>query len=132
MLSQAPHLDQGMNHVLQLHGEKAWTLFPFSERESLYLDTNTQSVTLRHSLRDAGGTRPAAWLDPEPWWWSSYPRWCKAKGTRVVLTPGDLLYIPPFHIHATETLSNVSVTANRFAAWPRFRRYDEFAGTCRA
>ena len=125
-----PHLDQGVNHVLQFHGEKAWSLFHFGEAESLSLDTDPSSLTFRHSLRDS--TRPAGWLKPEAlWYWSFYPRWCTAKGTLVVLQPGDLLYIPPCHIHATEMLSNVSVTANRFAPCPQFKRYEEFAGTCR-
>ena len=27
----APHLDHSFNHVLQLHGEKAWSLFQFNQ-----------------------------------------------------------------------------------------------------
>ena len=76
----APHLDHGINHVLQLHGDKAWSLFHFREAEALYLDTDPASLTFRHSLRDPA--RPFSFL-----------RWCSARGTRVVLSPGDLLYL---------------------------------------
>ena len=115
----AAHWDQFFNHLLQLHGEKAVTLFPFGEAANLYLDRNRSSPSYRHSLRD----------EARPLW---YPRWCRARGSTVVLRPADVLYVPPFHVHATETLSAFSVSANRFAASPSFHEYGAFASGCRA
>ena len=112
-----------------------------ANRDNLYLDRDPASPRFRHSLRDANRCTdsPLCRLAPpqpaltlllirRP---GSFPLWCSARGTRVVVQPGDLLYIPPFTIHATETLSDVSLTANRFAPWPKFEEHDQFARGCR-
>jgi 50S ribosomal protein L16 3-hydroxylase len=83
----APHFDQNINFVLQLHGTKKWWLAP---------NQHVQNPTQRHT---AGLP-----LDPELQSYSRTPMPGKMPvGSRqIVLKPGSLLFVPRGFWHSTE------------------------------
>jgi 50S ribosomal protein L16 3-hydroxylase len=87
----APHFDQNVNLVLQLHGEKRWQLAP---------NTSVMNPMSRHTM---GGL-----VDPELQTYASLPmpeqmpRDCQT----VDLSPGSLLLVPRGTWHCTQGISD--------------------------
>jgi 50S ribosomal protein L16 3-hydroxylase len=82
----APHFDQNVNFVLQLHGTKTWWLAP---------NTHVVRPMTRHTIGQL--------VDPEL---QSYarlpmPEALPADRTELVLEPGSLLYVPRGTWHST-------------------------------
>jgi len=87
----APHFDQNINLVLQVHGTKTWWLAP---------NTHVARPLTRHTLGQAA--------DPEL---SSYatlpmPDALPADRTEVVMAPGSVLYVPRGTWHATHATTD--------------------------
>jgi len=83
----APHFDQNMNFVLQLHGAKKWWLAP---------NRHVERPLTRHTL--------GLPLDPELQTYAHepIPRHMPEDRREVVLEPGSLLFVPRGVWHATE------------------------------
>lgn len=86
----APHFDQNINFVLQIHGTKTWWLAP---------NTQVLNPLTRHTM----GTEP----DPElqSYLESPLPTQMPKEAQKVVLKPGSLLYVPRGYWHSTEAQS---------------------------
>ena len=87
----APHFDQNLNFVLQVHGRKTW---------SLAANTHVARPMTRHTMGQA--------VDPEL---ASYARLpmpdeLPAGGTEIVLEPGSLLFVPRGTWHATRATTD--------------------------
>ena len=92
----APHFDQNVNFVLQVHGTKTWFLAP---------NTHVARPLTRHTM----GQEP----DPEL---ASYagqplPTALPADRTEIVLEPGSVLFVPRGMWHAT-TATTASLQLN--------------------
>ncbi len=87
----APHFDQNLNIVLQLHGTKTWSLAP---------NTNVARPMTRHTI--------GLPLDPEL---ESYarlpmPTELPALRTDIVLAPGSVLFVPRGMWHSTRATTD--------------------------
>ena len=87
----APHFDQNINFVLQLHGIKKWWVAP---------NQHVEGPMSRHTI--------GLPLDPEL---SSYikramPEQFPDNGTAFILKPGSLLFVPRGAWHTTEALTD--------------------------
>lgn len=94
------HYDTRNNLLTQLHGRKAVTLFPASERERIYPAPFT-------------GTNLVSRVDPEAVDPQLFPDFPAALALRVEIGPGDTLFIPPFWWHHVRSL-DFTVSANLF------------------
>ncbi|MES2963884.1 MAG: cupin domain-containing protein [Bdellovibrionota bacterium] len=83
----APHFDQNINFVLQLHGTKKWTLAP-----NRYVD----NPTVRHTMGLPMDTELAPYALPMP------TSMAAEDSIEIVLKPGSLLYVPRGYWHSTE------------------------------
>ena len=83
----APHFDQNINFVLQIHGTKIWTMAP---------NTDVEHPLTRHTM----GLEP----DPEMMSYLEKPLSTQmpSNAKRFELKPGSLLYVPRGYWHATE------------------------------
>lgn len=87
----APHFDQNLNFVLQLHGTKAWSLAP---------NTHVAHPMTRHTIGQQ--------VDPELQSYSRLPMpdELPADRTEIILTPGSLLFVPRGMWHATHATTD--------------------------
>ena len=97
----APHFDQNVNLVLQLHGEKTWWLAP-NRHVDAPMTRHTMGLPLDHEL----GTYAT---QPLP---SAMP----ADRRAVVLRPGSLLVVPRGVWHATEAATDALALNFTFTA----------------
>lgn len=83
----APHFDQNINFVLQIHGTKVWKLAP---------NEHVENPLTRHTM----GTEP----DPEMQGYlkNELPTQMPDKIETVELKPGSLLFVPRGYWHSTE------------------------------
>jgi 50S ribosomal protein L16 3-hydroxylase len=83
----APHFDQNINFVLQIHGTKKWTM---AKNETV------QNPTVRHTM--------GQFIDPEMMSYleSPMPETMPAETFTFDLTPGTLLFVPKGVWHSTE------------------------------
>lgn len=83
----APHFDQNMNFVLQIHGTKIWQL---AQNEHL----------VNPLTRFTMGTKPdsemAGYLEKE------FPQTMPTSSQTIVLKPGSMLFVPRGYWHSTE------------------------------
>ena len=87
------HFDQDYNFFIQLVGQKKFTLwFPW-EHELLY--TYPRVHPLWHKSR-------VNFAAPDV---SRFPGFAKSHAVEVIVSPGDVLFIPPYTWHYVETLS---------------------------
>ena len=82
----APHFDQNVNFVLQLHGTKTWWLAP---------NTSVVNPTQRYTMGQPCDPELASYMDDE------FPE-SMADGQKFVLEPGSLLFVPRGYWHRTE------------------------------
>jgi len=83
----APHFDQNLNFVLQIHGTKTWTLAP---------NTHVQNPLSRHLIGHPTDPELSTYVDrPMP---ESMPD----NATSYELAPGSLLFVPRGCWHSTE------------------------------
>lgn len=87
----APHFDQNMNFVLQLHGSKKWWLAP---------NEHAVRPLTRHTMGQAA--------DPELQTYARepMPRRMPADAQMIVLRPGSLLFVPRGTWHRTEAMGD--------------------------
>lgn len=85
------HYDVMANIYVQVRGTKRLLLFPPSEVTSLSFAPGASSSTL-NPFTDAHG----------------------ARGFEAVVSPGDILFIPPLWLHCAEPTSGISVAVNVF------------------
>lgn len=84
----APHFDQNVNFVLQLHGNKKWRLAP---------NENVINPTQRHTMNLEVDPELASYAD------LPFPKVMPEEGCiEVVLKPGSMLYVPRGYWHTTE------------------------------
>lgn len=83
----APHFDQNVNFILQLHGTKKWWLAP---------NEHVENPTQRHTMNLE--------VDPELATYSDVPMPTEMpeESQEVVLRPGSLLFVPRGFWHRTE------------------------------
>uniref|UniRef100_A0A6B2LAI5 JmjC domain-containing protein n=1 Tax=Arcella intermedia TaxID=1963864 RepID=A0A6B2LAI5_9EUKA len=93
------HYDLLHNFYVQLHGNKRFILFPPTDYKYLYLyprlhpSTRMSQVNLRNL--------------------QNYPDFYKSHPIEVVLSPGDVLYIPPYWFHDVTAVGvNVSMSVS--------------------
>ncbi len=82
----APHFDQNVNFVLQLHGTKTWSIAP---------NSSVQNPTQRHTLGQPIDPELASYLHDE------FPRSMPDGAQQVILKPGSLLFVPRGYWHTT-------------------------------
>lgn len=87
----APHFDQNVNFVLQVHGTKRWRLAP---------NTHVERPMTRHTM--------GLPVEPELQTYARLPMpECMPEASReFVLQPGSLLFVPRGHWHATSADSD--------------------------
>lgn len=87
----APHFDQNVNFVVQIHGTKKWWLAP---------NRHVENPTQRHTM--------GLQIDPELTPYSSLPMptAMPADSLQVVLKPGSVLFVPRGYWHSTEANGN--------------------------
>ncbi len=87
----APHFDQNVNFVLQVHGTKIWSLAP---------NTNVARPMTRHTM--------GLEVDPELGTYAMLPMpdAMPADRTEIVLAPGSLLVVPRGVWHSTHATSD--------------------------
>lgn len=87
----APHFDQNLNFVLQLHGTKTWHLAP---------NTHVARPMTRHTIGQP--------VDAELQSYSRLPMPAElpADRTEIVLTPGSVLFVPRGMWHATHATTD--------------------------
>lgn len=83
----APHFDQNVNFVLQLHGTKKWRLAA---------NEQVQNPTQRHTLGQPLDAELASYLGAE------LPGRMPAASVEVELNPGSVLFVPRGFWHSTE------------------------------
>ena len=113
------HYDADLNLYAQLHGRKYFWLAPPAALHSLALHPST-STTRRQARRGGGGGGGGDAAEP-------------VEGARsVVLSPGDLLVLPPFWFHLAEAQSFSMSVNHWFALQPEddpLAAWDEAMGT---
>lgn len=108
------HFDRGyMNaFVMQIYGEKEFFVFPPSQTKNLHPRPGGEGAVSQ--VRDI--------LSPDL---EACPKYAQARGARLVLEPGDTLFVPGGWWHTTQLLStSIGVTCNSISAsvWSRFVR----------
>jgi len=94
------HYDIAHNMYCQISGEKRFRMFPPQDHSNLYLfprvhpSTRSSQVHLDHVQTE------------------NFPRFKEATPWEAVLKPGDVLYIPPYWFHATEVVSEASISVS--------------------
>jgi ribosomal protein L16 Arg81 hydroxylase len=93
-----PHLDKTSVIVVQLSGRKRWKIssapvLPWPNGSTAFLDDGT-----------------IAHRDYEPAWWEDLETVDLDNSVEFVLEPGDVLYLPPGTIHATESMDEHSIS----------------------
>lgn len=83
----APHFDQNINFVLQIHGTKIWKLAP---------NVHIQNPLTRHLMGTEPDAEMAGYLENE------LPIEMPATAQTVELKPGSLLFVPRGYWHSTE------------------------------
>lgn len=83
----APHFDQNINFVLQLHGTKKWSVAP-----NLSVENPTQRFTQGQVL----DPELAGYHEP------SFPMEMPDEREEIILTPGSMLFVPRGYWHTTE------------------------------
>jgi 50S ribosomal protein L16 3-hydroxylase len=97
----APHFDQNINFVLQIHGTKKWRLAP---------NTHVANPMTRHTM----GTEPDSELDG--YLEDELPTEMPADAQTVVLKPGSVLFVPRGYWHSTEAQSEALALNFTFTA----------------
>lgn len=86
----APHFDQNINFVLQLHGTKTWWLAP---------NTHVENPTQRFTIGQPLDPELASYVEREmP---SAMPGLGEGKCQKIVLKPGSMLFVPRGFWHST-------------------------------
>ncbi|HVK60235.1 MAG TPA: cupin domain-containing protein [Bdellovibrionales bacterium] len=83
----APHFDQNINFVLQLHGTKKWRIAP---------NRHVENPLVRHTMGLALDPELAPYAQPMP---TAMP---EDETSEIVLKPGSLLFVPRGYWHTTE------------------------------
>jgi hypothetical protein len=103
----ALHHDPFDNFFVQIHGSKRFTLFSPELQHALYVypKTNPSSRQAQVNINEPDLTR--------------FPRLAEAieKGIEVIVSPGDVLYLPPFWFHQVESL-DTAISVNTWFASP--------------
>jgi 50S ribosomal protein L16 3-hydroxylase len=87
----APHFDQNINFVLQIHGTKTWSMAP---------NTNVQNPTQRFAIGQELESEIASYAD------GPMPNALPQQGRReYVLQPGSMLFVPQGWWHSTQASS---------------------------
>ncbi len=119
----APHFDQNINFVIQVHGTKTWRLAP---------NHHVKNPMTRHTMGSAPDPELDTYLEDD------LPTQMPDNAQIVVLKPGSVLFVPRGYWHSTEALSealalNFTFTAptwidlftmalrSRLALWPEWR-----------
>ncbi len=87
----APHFDQNVNFVLQIHGTKHWWLAP---------NSNVENPTQRFTMGCAVDPELAAYVD------SAMPEKMPDNEVEFVLKPGSMLFVPRGYWHRTKADTN--------------------------
>lgn len=77
---------------MQITGKKKWTLYPPSLHRSLYL---FPFLHPHHAQSQVDLSNPSATL---------FKKFKDAKPQTVVVSPGEILYLPPLYFHEVEAL----------------------------
>eukprot|EP01118_Nematostelium_gracile_P001414 TRINITY_DN11445_c0_g1_i1.p1 TRINITY_DN11445_c0_g1~~TRINITY_DN11445_c0_g1_i1.p1 ORF type:complete len:418 (-),score=99.69 TRINITY_DN11445_c0_g1_i1:7-1224(-) len=91
------HYDMVHNFYAQIAGKKRFILFDASEADKLYT-----FPALHPSARQS----QINFNDPSCY--SKYPNFKNIKVQEVILSPGDALYLPPFHFHYVSVVGNTT------------------------
>lgn len=97
----APHFDQNINFVLQIHGTKTWRLAP---------NTHVANPMTRHTMGSEPDPELDGYLDTE------LPTEMPANAQTIVLKPGSLLFVPRGYWHSTEAQSEALALNFTFTA----------------
>lgn len=83
----APHFDQNINFVLQIHGTKIWKLAP---------NKTVLNPLTRHTIGTKPDSEMASYLEEE------LPTQMPSAAQTIELKPGSLLFVPRGYWHSTE------------------------------
>jgi Cupin-like domain len=88
-LISASHFDGARNFVAMVRGRKRYILMPPQECKKLYLNTDENHPMFRQSTFDWSSKHEVA----------AHPNLLTARATEVVLSMGEVLYIPSYWFH---------------------------------
>ncbi|MBY0453139.1 MAG: cupin domain-containing protein [Bdellovibrionaceae bacterium] len=97
----APHFDQNINFVLQIHGTKTWRLAP---------NTHVANPMTRHTMGSEPDSELDGYLEDE------LPTEMPTDSQTVVLKPGSVLFVPRGYWHSTEAQSEALALNFTFTA----------------
>ena len=83
----APHFDQNINFVVQIHGHKTWYMAP---------NESVQNPLTRHTMSSEPDPELASYIEKE------MPVSMPASAQKIVLKPGSVLFVPRGYWHSTE------------------------------
>ena len=87
------HFDGSRNFIASFGGLRRWILAHPDQCENLYLYSKDHPSS-RHSEID--------WSNPD---YGRYPKFATAQASEVILTPGEVLYLPSFWFHYIVSLT---------------------------
>ncbi len=97
----APHFDQNINFVLQIHGTKVWTMAP---------NAHVANPLTRHTMGQEPDVELATYAH------SSFPMEMPKSARNYTLKPGTLLYVPRGYWHSTEAAGDALALNFTFTA----------------
>ncbi|MBC7371585.1 MAG: cupin-like domain-containing protein [Bdellovibrionaceae bacterium] len=83
----APHFDQNINFVVQIHGNKTWYMAP---------NKSVQNPMTRHTMQSEPDAELASYVDSE------LPKLMPADAQKIELKAGSVLFVPRGYWHSTE------------------------------
>ncbi len=87
------HFDQDFNFFVQLIGEKRFTLWSSTQHDLMYVFPRVHPMWHKSRLN---------FRAPDV---MRFPQFAKSRAVQVTVTPGDVLFIPPYTWHYVETLT---------------------------
>ena len=97
----APHFDQNINFVLQIHGTKVWQLAP---------NNHVAQPLNRHTMGSEPEPEMASYID------EALPLTMPASARTIELKPGSMLFVPRGYWHSTEAQGEALALNFTFAA----------------
>jgi len=109
------HFDSHENFAVMLRGNKTFYVADHTHYDNVYYPYEAEDYGKQKS--------PIDFKHPEKYL-SKYPRYNRSKWMKVVLTPGDMIYVPIGMLHHTEAPPNeTSMMVNYFFQMPVWHGY---------
>ena len=108
------HYDIEYNFFLQSFGRKRFILLPPEQHHNMYLQSSLHPQWRQSQATNINNSKSLR----------LYPLLHRAVAQEVVLEPGDLLFIPPFHLHSVQALTP-AISVNVWSMSPEYMLSEE-------